>query len=123
MKKAWILPIVLLFLCACSRRDGEVVYLYNWGEYLDPGIKEDFYRETGIKVIEDNFVQNEDMYMKLKEGGSNYDVVFPSDYMVERLTSEGMLQEINFSNIPNMKNIGKANNLRHFHKTKTIQWA
>ncbi|MDO5755553.1 MAG: spermidine/putrescine ABC transporter substrate-binding protein [Tissierellia bacterium] len=105
MKKQWILPILLLFLCACSRRDGEVVYLYNWGEYLDPGIKEDFYRETGIKVIEDNFVQNEDMYMKISTNPTQYDLVIPSDYMVERLIKEDYLDTIDYSKLENFKYI------------------
>lgn len=64
-----------------------------------------FEKEYGIKVIYDNFATNEDMYVKLKSGGSDYDLAFPSDYMIERMIEEDMLAKLDFDNIPNYKYI------------------
>ena len=105
-----LILISLLVLSSCKEKIKEtddVVYVYNWGEYMDESVLKSFEEDTGIKVIYEMFTQNEDMYMKLKEGGSNYDVIFPSDYMLEKLVEEDMVQKINTSNIPNMKNLGK----------------
>lgn len=102
--------ISIIILSGCgkeSETSGEKLYVYNWGEYIDETILKDFEEETGIKVIYETFTQNEDMYMRIKEGGSNYDVVVPSDYMIERMISEDMLLPMEMSKIPNFKNIGK----------------
>ena len=78
------------------------VYVYNWGgPYMDVGIFKDFEKQTGIKVNYSEFQTNEEMYSILKSGGALYDVIIPSDYMISRLISEGMLEELDFSNIPN----------------------
>ena len=61
--------------------------------------------ETGIKVIYETFETNEDMYAKIAMGGSSYDVIIPSDYMIERMIQENLLQKINWENIPNVANI------------------
>lgn len=112
MKKVIIILTIILSLfsltsCKDKAKAKEVVYVYNWGEYIDESVLKDFEKETGIKVIYELYTQNEDMYMKLKEGGSSYDIIFPSDYMIERLIEEDMIQKINLSNIPNIKNIGE----------------
>lgn len=107
----WLLLILILFcsigfgMTSCQKQEDNVVYLYNWGEYLDPEVKEKFYEETGIKVIEDNFVQNEDMYMKLASEPGNYDLVVPSDYMIERMIKDDMVQPIHYEHLKNFKNI------------------
>jgi spermidine/putrescine transport system substrate-binding protein len=80
---------------------GGEVNVYNWGEYIDESIFEDFERETGIKVNYSVFQNNEEMYTILKSGIAVYDVIIPSDYMVSRLISEDMLEKLDFSNIPN----------------------
>lgn len=101
-----LLSLVMIFsLVSCKKDVKDVVYVYNWGEYIDESLLRDFEKETGIKVVYEVFEQNEDMYMKLKNGGSNYDVVVPSDYMIERMISENMLEEIDREKIPNFKNI------------------
>lgn len=103
-----IISVGLLGGCGKSKEtSGEKLYVYNWGEYIDESILKDFEKETGIKVIYETFTQNEDMYMRIKEGGSNYDVVVPSDYMIERMISEDMLMEMDFSKLSNFKNIGE----------------
>lgn len=87
-----------------SSNKGEV-YVYNWGEYIDPDVKKMFEDETGIKLIYQEFELNEDMYPIIKTGAVNYDVVCPSDYMIEKMIQENLLAEINFDNIPNITNI------------------
>ncbi len=89
-----------------SAKNGEVV-VYNWGEYIDPETIEMFEAETGIKVIYDEYETNEIMYPKVEAGTSNYDVLCPSDYMIEKLIENDLLAEINFDNIPNVKNINQ----------------
>ncbi len=85
--------------------DNQVI-VYNWGEYLDPDAIEMFEEETGINVVYEEYETNEIMYPKVQSGAIAYDVVCPSDYMVERMIENDLLAEIDFSNIPNIKNIG-----------------
>ena len=68
-------------------------------------VNAEFTKRTGIKVNYNNYDTNENMYAKLKSDGVSFDIVIPSDYMIERLIAEGMLQKIDFSNIPNYKYI------------------
>jgi spermidine/putrescine transport system substrate-binding protein len=82
------------------------ITVYNWGDYIDETVLDDFEKEYGINVNYDMFTTNEDMYVKLKSGGSSYDVIFPSDYMIARLIKEDRLQKIDMSKITNYKNIG-----------------
>lgn len=99
--------LVMLFSAAgCAGSDEVTLTVYNWGDYIDETVVEDFREKYDINVIYDTFSTNEDMYVKLKSGGSNYDVIFPSDYMIKRLINEDMLQKVDMSNIPNYKNIG-----------------
>lgn len=81
------------------------VYVYNWGEYIDEDVKAEFEEETGIKVIYDMFETNEEMYPVIEAGGVKYDAVCPSDYMIQKMIENQMLAEINFDNIPNIKEI------------------
>lgn len=83
---------------------GEVV-VYNWGEYMDPDVLDEFEEETGIKVVYDEFETNEIMYPKVEAGAVSYDVVCPSDYMIQKMIENDLLAELNFDNIPNIKNI------------------
>ena len=84
---------------------GTDLKVYNWYDYIDPEVLDIFERETGIHVNYVNFSQNEDMYTRLSTGAEVYDVVFPSDYMIERLTKKGLLAELNLDNIPNIANV------------------
>lgn len=85
--------------------------VYNWGEYISDGndgtinVNEEFTKLTGIKVNYTTYATNEELYAKLKGGGSSYDIIIPSDYMISRMIKENMLQELDYSKIPNMKNI------------------
>lgn len=91
---------------------GVELSVYNWGYYISDGsegsvnVNEEFEKLTGIKIVYDNYDSNESMHAKLESGGSvDYDVIFPSDYMIGRLIEEGRLAELNFDNIPNYKYI------------------
>ncbi|MBD5476558.1 MAG: ABC transporter substrate-binding protein [Lachnospiraceae bacterium] len=106
---AFILALMSV-LCACGDNDSGVngqVVVYNWGEYIDPDTIEMFEEETGIKVIYDEFENNESMYPKIEYGAVSYDVVCPSDYMISKMIQNDLLVEINYDNIPNARaNIG-----------------
>lgn len=111
MKKTVAIALcgVLLSVCSLtgcgsssSGENGEV-YVYNWGEYIDPDTLDMFEEETGIKVIYDEFDTNEAMYPKVEAGSSAYDVICPSDYMIEKMIDNNLLQELNFDNMPNAK--------------------
>ena len=83
---------------------GTVLNVYNWGEYIDDeevDVISEFERLTGCDVNYTTFESNENMYSKLSGGGVSYDIIIPSDYMVERLVSEDMLLPLDYNNIPN----------------------
>ena len=83
------------------------VYVLNWGEYIDDETIKMFEEETGIEVIYEEFETNETMYPKLEAGAANYDVVCPSDYMIQKMVDNDMLAELNWDNMPNATaNIG-----------------
>ena len=84
---------------------GEVVNVYNWYDYMDETVFDLFEQETGIHVNKIYFTTNEEMMVQVRVSPGAYDLVFPSDYCVERMISEGLLQEINFDNVPNFANI------------------
>ncbi len=92
---------------------GTTVNVYNWGEYISDGeegsmnIVAEFERLTGSKVNYTNYESNENMYSKLSGGGVSYDVIVPSDYMIDRLIDEDMLVPLDYSNIPNIKYINE----------------
>ncbi len=98
-----ILSTLLVGGCGPAKRELNV---YNWGDYIDESVLKSFESKYQIKVNYDTFTTNEDMYVKLKSGGSHYDVVVPSDYMIKRMIDENMLVKPDFANIPNYKYIG-----------------
>lgn len=81
------------------------LYVYNWGEYIDESVIQDFEAETGIHVVYDLFETNEEMYPVIEAGGVAYDVVCPSDYMIQKMVENDLLAEIDFDNIPNIDQI------------------
>lgn len=94
-----------------EKYSGVTLNVFNWGEYLADGtdgsmdINKVFTQLTGIKINYLFYDNNESMYAKLKSGGVSYDIIIPSDYMIQRLISEDMLQKIDFSQLDNYKNI------------------
>ena len=105
MKKIALALLALTLVFAAASVSAETISVYNWGDYIDPVVLDMFEEETGIEVIYEIFETNEDMYAKIAMGGSSYDVIIPSDYMVERMIGEGLLTKINWDNIPNIANI------------------
>ena len=107
----------MLFSCSENKTSGKTLYVYNWGEYISDGsegcldsneaFEEWYYKTTGerVNVVYSTFSSNEDMYAKLSSGSVSYDVIVPSDYMIERLIKEDMLAPLNYENIPNITNI------------------
>ena len=91
-----------------SSSHSDELYVYNWGEYIDPEVIELFEEETGVHVTYDMFETNEEMYPVIEAGGVQYDVVCPSDYMIQKMAENGLLAEINFDNIPNISNIDET---------------
>ncbi len=82
------------------------LYVYNWGEYIDPEVIKMFEKETGIKVHYEEFETNEEMYTIVATGAREYDVICPSDYMVQKMMQNDLLAELDYDNIPNIDNIG-----------------
>lgn len=93
---------------------GVTINVYNWGQYIADGtdgyldVNAAFTEATGIQVNYMTYDTNESLYTKLKTGGSTYDIIIPSDYMAARLIDEGLVQKIDYSNIPNYQYIDEA---------------
>lgn len=79
--------------------------LFNWTDYIDPAELERFTAETGIEVMLDTFDSNETLLAKLQSGSTGYDVIVPSDYMVQQMIELNLLQDIGVKDFPNAKNI------------------
>lgn len=89
---------------AIQKYGSDVLKVYNWGEYIDPSVNKAFEKKFGVKVIYDTFDSNELMYTKL-QGGEAFDVLVPSDYMIERLLNENLLQPLDKKMIPNLNQV------------------
>ena len=133
MKKLFFLLLVLSFVCCTlfaasayehedfyeGAKKGEVINVFNWGEYISDtyedgmlDVNREFEKLTGIKVNYVTFESNEDMYAKIKNGGASYDIVIPSDYMIERMVDENLLQSFDPTKLPNYHYIdGKYKNM------------
>ena len=109
MKKtavALVLALLMTVLAPCSLADGGefagvTLTVFNCYDYIDPEVLTIFEQETGAHVEYVNYTTNEEMYTKLEAGAANYDIIFPSDYMIERLIREDRLETIDRANIPN----------------------
>ena len=92
---------LLLGLSACGDSETITLNIYNWGYFHDPAIERIFYEETGIRLNVEFYSSNQIMYNRIVNQGAEFDVLFPSDYMIERLIAEGRLAPLNWDNIPN----------------------
>ncbi|RJP51428.1 MAG: spermidine/putrescine ABC transporter substrate-binding protein [Anaerolineaceae bacterium] len=110
--------------CGDKSKLADKIYLYTWVEYIDPAIKDQFKEECGVEVIETNFDSNETLLATLQAGGIAYDIIVPSDYMVQVLIDEGMLVELDYSVIPNIKNMDPLNVNTYFDPEQkyTVPW-
>ena len=126
MKKLWKLLLVIgvcilgaMLLTGCGgggKSAKRELKVYNWGDYIDPEVIKIFEKETGIHVIYDTFSTNEEMYVKIKAGGSDYDLGIPSDYMIERLINNNLIEKIDMKRIPNYQLISKKHKGLPFDK-------
>lgn len=101
--------LLALALGACARAEEQELatelHVYNWSDYIDDEIYADFEAEFGVKVTEDTFASNEELLAKLQAGATGYDLIVPSDYMVDIMIQEEMLYALNKENIPNIANL------------------
>ena len=95
----------LAFLAAPARAQDRVVNIYNWSDYIDPKVLEEFTKETGIKVVYDVFDSNDVLETKLLAGKTGYDVVVPSQTYLQRLIAAGVFRKLDKSKLPNLKNV------------------
>ena len=102
MACAFLVAVVLLTGATSSQ---PVVNVCSWGEYIDEDLIVQFEDATGIRVNYQTAESNEALYSLLKNGGADYDVIVPSDYMIAQLLEEGMLEELDYSRIPNFEKI------------------
>ena len=117
MKKSFALALLLLLSvfvagCDCFADDEEggtdTLYIYSWGDYLDEDVIAQFEEETGITVVLDEFDTNESMYPRVKEGATSYDLICPSDYMIQKMEQNDLLQPLDWSQLPNtVEHLGK----------------
>ena len=97
---ALAVPAALGMVVSCD--DGRSrLNVYNWTEYIPEDVLEEFATEFDVELVYDNFSSNEEMYAKLKAGGSGYDITFPSQDFIPLMIEEGMLMELDLSQIPN----------------------
>ena len=102
MKKAFlatVLAVAFLSFAACDSR--ESITVANWGLFIDEDVLGMFEEEYGIRVVYSTYSTNEILHAMVSQAGSQFDVVVPSDYMVERMINEGLLMPMNWDNIPN----------------------
>ncbi|WP_026582216.1 ABC transporter substrate-binding protein [Bacillus sp. J33] len=109
---AAVLAVSLALLYIVSRLNssqgltsGSTLTIFNWGDYIDAELVEQFEQETGIKVIYETFDSNEAMMTKIEQGGTAYDIAVPSEYAIEKMKEEGLLLPVDHSKIPNLKYI------------------
>ena len=109
MRKFALILCILIAFSACAMgsasASAEELTVFNWFDYIDPAVIDLFEEETGITVKYVNFTTNEEMYTKLEAGAGTYDVIFPSEYMIERMIAHDMLEELDLSAMPNFANV------------------
>ena len=111
MKKLLALVLALALSLPALAMAEEVVNVFNWEDYIDESVLEQFTQETGIKVNYMRFTTNEDMIVQIEANPGAFDVCFPSEYIVERMLNKGLLAEIDYANVPNAQYL--LDNLRN----------
>jgi len=104
-----VLAALTSLIAACGRgQESELadeLHVYNWSEYVGPEVYEKFEEEYGVHVVEDTFPNNEELLAKLQAGATGYDVIVPSDYMVDIMIQQELLAELDRDNLPNIENL------------------
>ena len=109
---------VFIILISCSKKNKEVLYVYNWGLYIDENTIEKFENKYDVKVIYDTFDTNEEMYAIVETGARTYDVICPTDYMIEKMIKKNLLYDYNINELKNVKYLDK--NILNIMKTFDI---
>jgi putrescine transport system substrate-binding protein len=112
IKTALLTATLALGLASSAWAQDRVVNVYNWSDYIDPVILEEFTKETGIKVVYDTFDSNEILETKLLAGGTGYDVVVPTANFLQRQIAAGVFQKLDKSKLPNLSNTWDVINQR-----------
>lgn len=118
MKKLGIMAGVILCVCALLyglrniveptvSGNSNTLIVYNWGDYIDPELISQFEEETGLKVVYETFDSNEAMYTKIKQGGTAYDIAIPSEYTINKMKEENLLEKLDYSKIEGFSNINE----------------
>lgn len=124
MKKILMIGVFVLFslmaisLVGCSNK--ESLYVLNWGEYMDMDLVSDFEKEYNVKVVYEEVGSNEEMEIKLKQGITNYDIMIPSDYMIDKLSQEGLLKTIDYSLLTNLETVNFFDDVTNLYEDKTF---
>jgi spermidine/putrescine transport system substrate-binding protein len=105
-----IIVLALVFVAAkltgsTTRAGAKTLTIYNWGDYIDPTLITKFEKKYGYRVVYQTFDSNEAMLTKIQQGGTSFDIIVPSDYMISKMRDEHLLLPINMKNVPNLKNI------------------
>ncbi|MGL4254144.1 MAG: extracellular solute-binding protein [Fusobacteriaceae bacterium] len=111
MKKIFMLLALPFLFLACgdkengAKKEEKKLYIYAWADFIPKSVYQEFEKETGIKIIEDIYSSNEEMFAKLKAGAKGYDILMPSTDYVEILNNEGMIEHLDKSKISTLENI------------------
>ena len=106
MKKILLMLLSIFTLISCGEsRDENTLYVYSWADYIPQFVYSDFEAETGIKVVEDIYSSNEEMYTKIKAGGEGYDIIMPSADYYEIMMKEDMLAKLDKTQLENIQYI------------------
>ncbi len=112
MKKTLLLLLTTLAVFSlfqgCGKEDPNTLTILNYGKYIEPEVLDKFEAETGIKVEYEEYITPENMYTKYKAGAIDYDLICTSDYMIEKLIGENEVLELNFDQIPLVKNLDSS---------------
>lgn len=100
--------LLVLLLSTLTATAAETLHIYTWADYISPDIVEKFEKQHTCRVVMDTFDSNEAMFAKLKAGAVGYDVIFPTTYMVQVMTAEGMLTPLESASLPNLKQVDPA---------------
>jgi len=101
---SYVILLGLTLISGCSS-SGRELHIYSWGDYINPEVIKKFEDQYNCSVILDTYDSNESMYSKLKAGATGYDIIFPSNYILDLLNRQEMLQDIDKSQLPNLKNL------------------
>lgn len=105
MKKILIIAVLCLSIAvlSCTKKNEKVINIFNWSEYIPNEVLRQFEKETGIRVNYSTYDSNEAMYAKIKVlNGGGYDIIVPSTYYVDKMSKEGLLQQLDHSKLPNL---------------------